>query len=279
MDVQLATLNCIQIRVVDCFLVDKKKGLYRIVIALLILYHKNADKVTSDDMMGSLQKLLDFFQNIPVPVEKVFKIAYGIRGFSEKIVNQQLVKVQMTLKSQANLSERSMSADRLPSSQSAYHLQVNSSAQPVIRELRLDSLSRTRSVGVVALGNFKSSILTAEQLAAVSTLLINKSWKNLLPNFIDSEVEENVQTEEIQLASLINQLQNMNPMFNTETHAEADNSLARNEILTDNKIIRTVTAEDDDDDDVTPANPVKISHSEAVTALNTSLLWAEEQNF
>ncbi|GBN85312.1 hypothetical protein AVEN_162484-1 [Araneus ventricosus] len=38
--------------------------------------------------------------------------------------------------------------------------------------------------------------------ASVSTLLINKSWKNLLPNFIDSEVEE------IQLASLINQLQN-----------------------------------------------------------------------
>ncbi|CAL1262948.1 unnamed protein product [Larinioides sclopetarius] len=155
------------VRVVDCFLADKKKGLYRIVIALLTLYHKNADKVTSDDMMGSFQKLLDFFQNIPVPVEKVFKIAYGIRGFSEKIVNQQLIKVQMTLKSQANLSERSMSADRLPSSQSAYHLQVNSSAQPVIRELRLDSLSRTRSVGVVALGNFKSSILTAEQMSII----------------------------------------------------------------------------------------------------------------
>ncbi|GBM88921.1 hypothetical protein AVEN_139355-1 [Araneus ventricosus] len=40
--------------------------------------------------------------------------------------------------------------------------------------------------------------------ASVSTLLINKPWKNLLSNFIDSEVEENVQTEEIQLASLIN---------------------------------------------------------------------------
>ncbi|GBN21117.1 hypothetical protein AVEN_3277-1 [Araneus ventricosus] len=40
--------------------------------------------------------------------------------------------------------------------------------------------------------------------APVSTLLINKAWKNLFPNFIDSEVEENVQTEEIQLASLIN---------------------------------------------------------------------------
>ncbi|GBN66376.1 hypothetical protein AVEN_238818-1 [Araneus ventricosus] len=37
--------------------------------------------------------------------------------------------------------------------------------------------------------------------------------------------------------------------------------------------------EDDDDDDVTPVNPVKISHSEAVATLNTSLQWAEEQNF
>ncbi|GBM43300.1 hypothetical protein AVEN_220828-1 [Araneus ventricosus] len=35
--------------------------------------------------------------------------------------------------------------------------------------------------------------------ALVSTLLINKSWKNLLPNFIDSEVEENVQTEKFSL--------------------------------------------------------------------------------
>ncbi|GBN79734.1 hypothetical protein AVEN_56086-1 [Araneus ventricosus] len=118
--------------------------------------------------------------------------------------------------------------------------------------------------------------------ASVSTLLIKKSWKNLLPNFIDSEVEENVQTEEIQLASLINQLQNTNPMSNTEVlqwAAEANDSLARNKILIDDEIIRTVTAEDDDDDDVTPVNPIKISHSEAGAALNTSLQWAEEKHF
>ncbi|GBM88331.1 hypothetical protein AVEN_196969-1 [Araneus ventricosus] len=120
--------------------------------------------------------------------------------------------------------------------------------------------------------------------ASVCTLLINKSWKDLLPNFIGSEVEENVQTEEIQLASLINQLQNTNPMSNTEAlqlAAEADDSLARNEILTDDEIfIRTVIAEDDDDDDdVTLVNPVKISHSDAVAALNTSLQWAKVQNF
>ncbi|GBM16182.1 hypothetical protein AVEN_126448-1 [Araneus ventricosus] len=110
--------------------------------------------------------------------------------------------------------------------------------------------------------------------ASVSTLLINKSWKNLLPNFIDSEVEENVQTGEIQLASLINQLQNTNPMSNTEAlqwAAKADDSLARNEILRDDEIMRTVTAEGEDDDDFTPVNPVKISHSEAVAALITSL--------
>ncbi|GBN94983.1 hypothetical protein AVEN_9904-1 [Araneus ventricosus] len=131
----------------------------------------------------------------------------------------------------------------------------------------------------VSLKDFVSSL--ANCWAPVSTLLI-KLWKNLLPNFIDSEVEENVQTEEIQLASLINQLQNKNLMSNTEAFqwaAEADDSLARNEILTDEEIIRTVTAKDDDDDDVTPVNPIKISHSEAVLALITSLHWDEEQNF
>ncbi|GBN61152.1 hypothetical protein AVEN_51738-1 [Araneus ventricosus] len=115
--------------------------------------------------------------------------------------------------------------------------------------------------------------------APVSTLLSNKSWKNLFPNFIDSEVEENVQTEEIQLVSLINQLQNTNPMSNTEAlqwAAEVDDSLARNEILTDYEIIRTVTAEDGDDGDITPVNPIKISPSEAVAALITSLHWGEE---
>ncbi|GBN72529.1 hypothetical protein AVEN_49311-1 [Araneus ventricosus] len=91
--------------------------------------------------------------------------------------------------------------------------------------------------------------------SSVSTLLINKSWENFLLNFIVSEVEENVQTEEIQLASLINQLQNTNLMSNTEAlqwAAKADDSLAGNEILTDVEIIRMVTTEDDDDDDVTP---------------------------
>ncbi|GBN42378.1 hypothetical protein AVEN_174254-1, partial [Araneus ventricosus] len=125
--------------------------------------------------------------------------------------------------------------------------------------------------------NLKNVVFSlANCWASVSALLINKSWKNLLPNFIDSEVEE------IQLASLINQLQNTNPVSNTKAlhwAAEADDSLARNEILTGDEIIRTVTAEDDNDDDVTPVNPVKISHSEAVAALNTSLQWAEEQNF
>ncbi|GBL97550.1 hypothetical protein AVEN_163000-1 [Araneus ventricosus] len=88
--------------------------------------------------------------------------------------------------------------------------------------------------------NLKDVVLRlANCWASVSTLLFNKSWKNLLPNFIDSEVEENVQTEEIQLASLINQLRNTNPMSNTEAlqwAADADDSLVRNEILTHDEI-------------------------------------------
>ncbi|GBM88920.1 hypothetical protein AVEN_139354-1, partial [Araneus ventricosus] len=72
-------------------------------------------------------------------------------------------------------------------------------------------------------------------------------------------------------------------MFNIEVlqwAAETDESLARNKILTDDEIFRTVTAEDDDDDDdVTPVNPIKIFHSEAGVALSTSLQWAEEKKF
>ncbi|GBN56203.1 hypothetical protein AVEN_97973-1 [Araneus ventricosus] len=99
--------------------------------------------------------------------------------------------------------------------------------------------------------NLKDVFSLANCWAYMSTLLINKSWKNLLPNFIDSEVEE------IQLASLINQLQNKNPMSNTKAFqwaAEVDDSLVRNEIFTDDEIITKVTAEDDNNDDVTPVN-------------------------
>ncbi|GBM96832.1 hypothetical protein AVEN_60-1 [Araneus ventricosus] len=129
--------------------------------------------------------------------------------------------------------------------------------------------------------NLKDVVFSLVNCWASVSCVFNKSWKDLLPNFIDSEVEENVQTEEIQLALFINQLQNTKPMSNTEAlqwAAEAEDSLALNEILTDDEIIRTVTAEDDDYD-VTPVNPIKIYHSDAGVALNTSLQWAEEQNF
>ncbi|GBM49001.1 hypothetical protein AVEN_55210-1 [Araneus ventricosus] len=120
--------------------------------------------------------------------------------------------------------------------------------------VRNENLEKTRKHG-----NLKDVVFSlANCWASVSILLINNWWKNLLRNFIDSEVEENVQIEEIQLASVINQLQNTNLMSNPESlqwAAEADDSLARNEILTDHEIIRTVTAEDDDDND-TPVNPV-----------------------
>ncbi|GBO27275.1 hypothetical protein AVEN_127280-1 [Araneus ventricosus] len=116
--------------------------------------------------------------------------------------------------------------------------------------------------------------------ASVSTL----SWKNLLPNFIDSEVEEKV--------GKVKKFSSHHSLTNYKTRnrclilkalqwvAEAGESLARNEILTEDEIIRTVTAEDDDDDDdVNPVNPAKFSHSEAVATLNTSLQWTEEKNF
>ncbi|GBN36090.1 hypothetical protein AVEN_65432-1 [Araneus ventricosus] len=61
--------------------------------------------------------------------------------------------------------------------------------------------------------NLKDVVSSLANWASLSILLINKSWKNLLPNFIDS------------------------------------------------------------------VNSINISHSEARATLNTSLQWAEEQNF
>ncbi|KAG8233595.1 hypothetical protein J437_LFUL001006 [Ladona fulva] len=101
--------------------------------------------------------------------------------------------------------------------------------------------------------------ILAKCWASVSTLLIKKSWKNLLPNYFDSEVEENVQTAEIQLTPLINQLRNLNPISNPEAlQWAAKRNFNRRQNYQD------VSAEDDDDDDDTPVNSVKISHSEAV---------------
>ncbi|KFM65953.1 TBC1 domain family member 24, partial [Stegodyphus mimosarum] len=73
----------------------------------------------------------------------------------------------MILKSRSNLNERSHSLDQLTASDPVYHVEVNSAAQPVVKELRMEATSRTRSVGVVALGNFKSDIITAEQMSII----------------------------------------------------------------------------------------------------------------
>lgn len=51
-------------------------------------------------------------------------------------MNQQLVKVQMTLKSHTNLSERSMSADGLSPTNPVYHVDTDSASQLVVREVK-----------------------------------------------------------------------------------------------------------------------------------------------
>ena len=43
----------------------------------------------------------------------------------------------MTLKSQANLSERSMSADGLSPTNPVYHVDMDSASQPVVKEVKI----------------------------------------------------------------------------------------------------------------------------------------------
>lgn len=153
-------------------------------------------------------------------------------------------------------------------------LLTNILADPAYEDNILNALKKINLKDVV----FSLAICWSQ----VSLDLINKSWKNLLPNLIENDAEESHHAQ-IQLAPLLNQLHKDDQITDAEVQewvAEADVSLARNEVLTDEEILKTVTAdEEDDDDDSTSQSSNKIPHSEAVGALNTSLQWAEEQNF
>ncbi|XP_076363750.1 GTPase-activating protein skywalker-like isoform X5 [Tachypleus tridentatus] len=154
------------VRVVDCFVFEGSKVLFRVALGILILYSKHSEKEgfslesssgndSDEEGGGTLQKILQFCQDIPVEVEKLLKVAFGIRGLSRKEIAKQLLKAEMFLKSQPARG-RSASMDG-SSPESVLHLGVN-------EPNRLKSDTRALSVGMVPLGSFKSCILSPEHL-------------------------------------------------------------------------------------------------------------------
>lgn len=117
-------------------------------------------------------------------------------------------------------------------------------------------------------------------------MLIKKSWKHLLPFQAGNEIDEVSEINDIQLSTLINQIQGTctNELSDSQAQdracRDADEDLANHEILTDDQILQIAAKKDDidDEDESGSISTSKVSPSEAVNALNTVLKWADYQN-
>ncbi|KAI0229507.1 GTPase-activating protein skywalker [Lamellibrachia satsuma] len=114
------------VRIMDCFLMEGCKVLYRTALAILILYHRHMDTwvslTTRTSVMTALAILIlyhrhmvrgaehkvdsdlarsisQFCEDIPVSVDDLFKLMFGLRGLSRKLLQSLTVKKEMYVKS------------------------------------------------------------------------------------------------------------------------------------------------------------------------------------
>ncbi|XP_034936893.1 GTPase-activating protein skywalker isoform X3 [Chelonus insularis] len=124
------------VRVMDCFLHEGSKVLYRVAMAIVLLFYKHSSSQTSD-WMNEITKngvdpaLTKFCRQIPVSPAKMLRTAFGIRGLSSAYISRVFLRTEMALKSRSVLSgsrslARSRSTDNLPTSQSQVNIQMMS---------------------------------------------------------------------------------------------------------------------------------------------------------
>ncbi|GAB6031291.1 hypothetical protein CHUAL_009090 [Chamberlinius hualienensis] len=132
------------VRVVDCFLFEGKKVLYRVAMALIILFTKavaKGDATLTQEVQrsGIASAFRKFCREINIPPHKLLKTAFGIRGFSQKTISSIVLRIEMGLKSKTTVSGpnvivRSFSSEGLPTSQSQINIHTTSHTL-TIREL------------------------------------------------------------------------------------------------------------------------------------------------
>ncbi|XP_054281742.1 GTPase-activating protein skywalker isoform X3 [Macrosteles quadrilineatus] len=124
------------VRVMDCYLHEGIKVLYRVAMAIMQLFYKHSASPNSDWMKeisdhGIDAALNKFCRQIPVSPRKVLRAAFGIRALSTAYIQRVFVKTEMTLKSKAVMMgsrqlTRSRSTENLPTSQSQVNIQMMS---------------------------------------------------------------------------------------------------------------------------------------------------------
>ncbi|KAH7942297.1 hypothetical protein HPB49_022678 [Dermacentor silvarum] len=94
------------VRVMDCFLLEGVRALYRVAIAILILYVKehcrNCSREGTQDAESFLDGVIAFCKDMPYNVDKFLKTAYNIQGISGKLLSQELLKSEMYVRSRSS---------------------------------------------------------------------------------------------------------------------------------------------------------------------------------
>lgn len=155
----------------DCYLNEGIKVLYRVAMAILLLFHKHSTAWTKDIAESGVDSALAKFANqIPVKTNfillackfeidistvinlesiyflqvgprKLLRVSFGIRGLSSAYIFRVFTKTEMTLKARTNVMSnsrqlhRSRSSENLPTSQSQLSVQMMSHTL-TIREVR-----------------------------------------------------------------------------------------------------------------------------------------------
>uniref|UniRef100_T1JNM3 TLDc domain-containing protein n=1 Tax=Strigamia maritima TaxID=126957 RepID=T1JNM3_STRMM len=144
------------VRVMDCFLFEGSKVLYRVAMAILMLFQKHSskgDNVWSREISlnGVSNALIKFCQDIPVSSDKLLKVAFGIRALSQNEVNKMFIHSEMCVNSKSvvrntshNTLVRSRSTDGIPTSQSQVAIQAISHTLTIHELLILWSWLPTR---------------------------------------------------------------------------------------------------------------------------------------
>ncbi|XP_060518471.1 GTPase-activating protein skywalker isoform X5 [Cylas formicarius] len=156
------------VRILDCFFHEGVKVLYRIVMAILILFHKYSSS-SSSEWSTEIQKngidlaLNKFCREMPVTPQKVLKVAFGIRGLSSSYISRVFIKTEMLLKSKhvihgSRQLVRSRSSENLPNSQSQNNIQMVSHTLTIREEKQKNFIHTIHNVTKLFSGKMSEEV-------------------------------------------------------------------------------------------------------------------------
>lgn len=175
------------LNIVDCFLLEGQKVLYRFGIALLDLFYK-----TMQNKPISLKPncLKDFCQRIDISFDRILKIAFGYRNMSrkdieaafqaeEKIIKKMRAKTEQTTNSPGDYKNKVISALVAPFLRQTQfienldeHLNINTNNS----QRKMSTLSQKSTASASTLPTLKTTTSWSNPLKIFNKLGTNKKW-------------------------------------------------------------------------------------------------------